>query len=277
MPPAIDAVYDPLPMQAKTYPSFGKCIYCLEVFPPSELTDEHIVPLQLEGSMIIEKACCEPCRKMSNTFEHKAMYADLLVPRIILRLKRARRKSTPPSLPPAILNPSDGYPEEQALEKETVLAVEQYPPTLQTIGLPRAGILAGIERGDSLTDVRMHHAETGKPWSPPAAKIATRHLHDHTAMALSVLKIAYCFAVAERGLDGFDTRPVLDILTGKRSDIYNFVGMEPAQQIRRRRHLHFLSIKTVQRRIVVYVYLLGGYGTPVYEVVLEESQPQQKL
>lgn len=272
--PAIDNVLDPLPMTPKTYPSFGKCIYCLKVFPPNELTDEHIIPLQLEGSVVIEKACCELCRAMSNTFEHKAMYADLLVPRIILRLKRARRKSTPPSLPPAILNPSEGYPEEMALEQEVILKVEQYPPILSITGLQRAGILAGTERGGSLQKPRTYTVHTGKPWQPLGGSIATKHRYDHTSMALSVLKIAYCFAVAEKGLDGFDTAPVLDILFGRRSDIYNFVGMEPAQQVRKRRHLHFLSIKTVQRRIVVYVYLLGGYGTPAYEVVLEENKSE---
>jgi hypothetical protein len=267
MPTAIDNVIDPQRVAPKIYPSFGRCIYCLEVFPPDELTDEHIIPLQLEGGWVIEKACCEPCRKMSNTFEHKAMYADLLVPRIILRLKRSRRKSAPPSLPPAILHPPE-HPKEFALEKETILSVEQYPPILEIVGLQRAGILAGVERDGSLSNFRIYSAHTGKTWTPPAPGIATKHLRDHTALALTVLKIAYCFAVAELGLDAFDTGPARALLRSERDDIYNFVGMEPAQQILKRKHLHFLSLKRIKQRVVVHVYLFGGYGIPAYEVVL---------
>jgi 5-methylcytosine-specific restriction endonuclease McrA len=49
------------------YPDPGACIYCGKVTPP--MTDEHIIPLSLNGHMIFRRASCERCRKATHAFE----------------------------------------------------------------------------------------------------------------------------------------------------------------------------------------------------------------
>ena len=50
-------------------PSKGACIYCHR--SGVRLTDEHILPLSLGGSHVIEKASCDDCAKITSKFEGK--------------------------------------------------------------------------------------------------------------------------------------------------------------------------------------------------------------
>ena len=83
-------------MPRRRFPSLGRCIYCLRRFPPEDLTEEHIVPEGLNGSLMFEKAVCGTCRtKTSQTYENKALNKELYVPRRILELRKQKRKKKP--------------------------------------------------------------------------------------------------------------------------------------------------------------------------------------
>lgn len=50
-------------------PSKGACIYCHR--SGVRLTDEHILPLSLGGSHVIEKASCDDCARITSKFEYE--------------------------------------------------------------------------------------------------------------------------------------------------------------------------------------------------------------
>ncbi|MGZ5817880.1 MAG: HNH endonuclease, partial [Burkholderiaceae bacterium] len=208
-------------MLSKNYQGFGRCIYCTQVFPTNELTREHIVPLALNGTLVIENAACKPCQTRSNeSYENAALQANFLVPRLLLELKR-RKKKVEKHLPlVAIGNVANDATAIFDLE----LDLAQYPPYIPFLRLKLPGRLEGIERDGNLSEVRTQFVPIQKASSVPLSGITTRTKLDHTAFGLTVAKIAFCFAIAERGLEAIDLSELRDLLLGKRSDLYNYVG-----------------------------------------------------
>lgn len=75
----------------------GHCIYCRST---EELSDEHVIPYSLGGRIILNKASCADCARITSDFERK-LARDLLGP---VRAKegapsRTKRKSRPTHFP----------------------------------------------------------------------------------------------------------------------------------------------------------------------------------
>src|SRR4030088_2476375 len=90
-------------MLPRRYSLNGRCVYCGKKFTPKQLTDEHIVPLTLNGDWVIVMGACDPCARLSNIlYEEKALHSDMIrVPRAILELKRRKAKEKGPiEMPP---------------------------------------------------------------------------------------------------------------------------------------------------------------------------------
>src|SRR5712672_2024078 len=56
-----------IPTPAVTFDPVGRCIYCGAT--GVDLRDEHIVPLSLNGTMILPRASCRECEKITTRFE----------------------------------------------------------------------------------------------------------------------------------------------------------------------------------------------------------------
>lgn len=50
------------------YPSVGQCIYCGAT--KNKLSDEHVIPIALNGGMLLPKASCEQCARITHKYEH---------------------------------------------------------------------------------------------------------------------------------------------------------------------------------------------------------------
>lgn len=262
-----------LPMRKAEYHLASQvCIYCLGEFQKSDLTDEHIVPLHLEGNMVLRKAACRVCAERSNRYEARALHCDLLEPRLLLALKRARAKKRKkiPELPPVFIGDGMGANSD---EFNFRLAVEDYPPIIKMFAMEPAGLLVGRARGGELKNFKMVAYHIPRRTSNRRHGITTRTKHDHTSFSLMLAKIGYCYAVAELGIDGFDGRAIRDILMGRRSDIYNFVGGPYDNEYLPRTHLHNLKLKyrNCDKMTTVIVQLFSVYGMPAYEIVVESK------
>jgi hypothetical protein len=243
-------------------PEAGKCIYCLKAFPEGELTREHIIPLALHGEMVIQHSVCEPCRDKSNrVYENPALQADFLVPRLLLELRR-RKKQEKKELPPVAVGDlvSQGALEEFSIRLE----IEQHPRIFSLIMPTVAGKLVGIDRGSTLRDPRVGFINLGGDKN--ATGVTTRHAMNPTAFSLTLAKIAYCFACAERGLGGLDE--IRDLLAGNRDDVYNFVGSWSKKQQLTKKYLHNLYFRERGENLTVLVHLFASCGMDPYEVVV---------
>jgi len=255
-------------MPARIYPAPGSCIFCL-VQLPGRATDEHIIPFALSGigEIIIKDGACESCQRQFNTaFENPALQADFLVPRVMLDLKRRRRSKGPKSLPPIARSQPLDVSADQFTE---YLSPEDYPPLFNMTLPSPAGRLVGIERTGELNEFQIIAVKTGKPKHVTLnSDILTRHPMEHTATSTTLAKIAYCFAVAELGLDGFDGAEIRDLLMGRRDDTYNFVGSILKAEHVCRQYLHSLQVKRRDNWITVVVVLFASFGAPAFEVVV---------
>ncbi|WP_298258762.1 hypothetical protein [Bradyrhizobium sp.] len=256
----------------KPYPSLGKCIYCLKKFQPIELKKEHIVPLGLNGIWVIKEATCEPCRRLtSEGYENDAMQTSFLLPRLMLELKR--RKKTAKKLPIAYSEytahlASVGHLDPLELE------LSQYPPIVQFPDFKNAaGKLIGIDHTNMFNgEIRFWFRNVSDlinyRSNPPPGKTSIREVTKPGAMATTVAKIAYCFAVAERGLEAFHGDEIRQLLRCERDDVFNFFGATLTGESLPSGRLHWIATRERGSFMTVIVHLFSSLGAPTYEVVV---------
>jgi HNH endonuclease len=117
-------------MQPRRWSLNGQCVYCGNKFPLDELTDEHIVPLTLNGDWIIVKGACNTCASKSNKlYENKALQSDTIrVPRAILDLKRRRAQKKGPIEMPPIFPYGTAAQTSVDLSEYRKVEIADYPP-----------------------------------------------------------------------------------------------------------------------------------------------------
>jgi len=252
-------------MVPKKYPSFGKCIFCGAT---ENLTTEHIVPEGLtgKGEMVIENGSCRRCNNYANeAYEQPALKADFLPVRHMLQLRRKRRgrKTSPRKMPPVSLTAVAPGPD-VVLDQE--LPPENYPPLCEFICHEPAGLLLGVDRSGDKRTFRALYVHLGLPGTRPQSAL-TRHTHVMGAPEKVAAKMAYCWAVAEKGLGAFDTTDLLDLLCGRRDDVFNFVGSPVEPERLAKLHLHKFYFRKRGDFVTVLVHLFASFDGPLYEIV----------
>ncbi|PDS69211.1 hypothetical protein CO651_24565 [Rhizobium phaseoli] len=250
-------------MPVRNYPSSGECVFCLEKLSPECLTDEHIIPLALNGSYVLKRAACVDCARYCNRrFEQPALNADFLVPRLMLDLRR--RRKTPKKLPLLGLG-AEGSNDFLWVEAQAAL----YPPIITLLAFQPAGLLTAVDRGGSLTNFRIQDYLLPRGLGAlEFSNFTTRHPHEHTAFSLSLAKMAYCFAVGELGVTGFEGADIRDLLFGRREDTYNFVGGIAQKEHLSGANLHGLYIRRRGDFVTAVVHLFASCGMEAYEIVV---------
>jgi hypothetical protein len=251
----------------KTHPSPGKCIFCMSLPDGQKLTDEHIIPKMLSGTgeLLIKDASCLSCNGHANKrYEQKAANADFLVPRVLLDLKRRKAGKGPKLLPPVALGDAT---EDNAADFIHQLQAEEHPPIFSLLSFPPPGFLVGEDRGSSLTTVSIKMVNMGLAGSR-ATGVTSQAPMNHTAFLLSLAKMAYCYAVAELGLNACNGNALRDLLLGRRDDVYNFVGDANRDEPLSGRHLHSFYLRRKGNLISVIVHLFASFGCSAYEVVV---------
>ena len=260
-------------MNARVYPSLGQCIFCGSV---DDLTDEHVVPEALSGigQIIIERGSCRSCNNYANeNYEQPALKADFLPVRHMLELKRKRRgRQQAPRRMPRVSYAADidsvgseGF--------DVDLSPDEYPPIFSFVVHPPAGLLVGEDRSAGSPSVRvgmLHLATPRAATAPP--QVQTREAHILGAPEMTTAKMAYCYAVAERGTDFTDYSDLRSLLTGGRSDVFNFVGEPVVPEKLANNRLHAFYFRERGEFFTVLVHLFASFGGPVYEVVLGRRQ-----
>jgi hypothetical protein len=265
-------------MRKHRYHLEAKCVFCrvdLSGFPPEQRTTEHIIPRALNGTLEIVDGVCDACAKISNKlYEHDALNNDLLLPRRLLALKppRKRGKNQKPRLPlPPVDLGSGSY--------DTYLSDGDHPGLFSLVGFPPPGRLAKVDRGGELSSLFLNvfSIVDGRP------KYETsRQSNDfkNGPFALTLAKIAYCYAMAELGDLAFDGEDIRDLLLGKRGDVYNFVGSTREIATLPSFELHELFFRKKGKWLTVLVHLFASFSRGEcrpYEVVVGQAAPSLRL
>jgi hypothetical protein len=267
-----------LQMTAADYRLGDKCVFCLadlSKLPPEEVTDEHIIPRALNGSLVIRNGVCAPCAKLSNkNYENIALNNDLFVARRLLDLKKSRRRGkkqkSPEPLPLVALgNHVTGGEELFNIQ----LSDDEYPDRFSLILFPPPGRLTGEDRGSEIKSIRGQFFDLGSNQGR-RMNVTTREPHVNGPFATMLAKIAYCYAIAEKNFDAFDGDDIRDLLMGRRDDVYNFVGCPAEPEVLSDRPLHALYFRERGDWLTVLVHFFAScHGEPKipttpYEVVV---------
>ncbi len=256
-------------MRDQTYPAVGFCIYCLDrSIPDAELTLEHIIANALSGTLRLPKSACRKCAEYGNKkFEQPALNSSFLLARLLLQL-RAQGKKTSRPLPPVALGCVDISGTNTDIF-DTVISIDEHPKALVFVVFPEAGFLSGIDSPKGLSSLRLSFTSIQSGFkSSPLERVSINSDLNFTALAYALAKIAYAYAVAERGIHGFEGDAIRKLLTGERSDIFNFVGSPQESSKRKYQELHRLSFSVKNGILVVLVHLFSSYGVRPYEVAV---------
>jgi hypothetical protein len=246
----------------KIYPPVGSCIYCGE---ERDLSAEHIIPRSLNGAMLLPKASCGKCRKITAAFE-RTCCRTMFGPFRLRHGFRTRHKEERPSKIDIERTSDSG-----ALESETV----EISRISNLIFFLKFGHTANILLGSPNIDTSQV-----APWIGFAKdgflgeKGWVVGKFDAFAFARMLAKIAHSFAVAELGVSAF-TPLGIDFMSGRANNLSRFVGGHLTDEPRST-SLHFLRLRSHlnmslrQHFVVAHIRLFGCLGAPNYHVVAGE-------
>ena len=246
-------------MPLKNY-TIRKCIYCGAV--NDKLSREHVIPFGLNGEIVLQKASCDDCAKLTSQFERNVLKGQLQQIRAGLGLKT--RRIHPKTFPTTM---------EIAGEKRSVdLPVEEYGA--MTI-LPTFRMPAFLDNRESLhgtldilgvimlritgPDISILHKKYN------AKSIDFRVDFNPGDYIKLLTKIAYGYAVLVYGVDAFEDNYALAIILGNTDEIDKWVGSEPStignEDI-------FINLEKSGRKIIAKIRLFGTRKVPTYIVVV---------
>lgn len=218
--------------KAPIVPSPGKCIYCYEILPPEELTDEHVIPYALAAdTLIFEKSCCKACQKEITRYEQNVLRHQLGAFRAQVDAPTRKPRDRVKKVVIYFVEVDDEANKIRDLGKRTI-PIEDAPLVINLWQSPPARILGEtVSRAD-------------QPWtyfSEKQVASLTKQIREetganHVAMSLGnvnkmhylrfLAKTAHAFVAAKIGPDSFE--PFLtDVILNRSEDVGRYVGDIP--------------------------------------------------
>lgn len=251
----------------------GSCVYCGST---ENLTDEHVVPFALGGNLILPKASCEACAKITSLFERRVTRGFMLPARTVAGLPTRRPKERPTSFGMEVGAPDD--------LRQVEFSVAGFPAFLQLPHFAKPGFFSGppyktgvvIDGIDTIhfgKDPRELAGEMGITSMRQTATIAA------TDFARMIAKIAYCSAIVEYGPLPLDGCPVLPFILGSADDGNVWVGSADFQTELERRGAHVVLYTVPMRSdanpketiLLSRVKLFANAGARGYEVIVHRT------
>ena len=264
------------------YAPVGQCIYCGIVDVPEGMKrfhDEHIVPLALNGALVLPEASCQQCERIIN----KEIENRLLTEEYgRFRMKHGLPTRRPKNRKKTVKLPSvtGGWVEVPASEYSAPIPLYQFQAARILSGAPPVPnshawtINKVLVDGDEETRLQKKYPLWNKTQTFRAMPYQ---------FARFIAKAAHGFAVANLGVDCFE--PLAnDIILGRSDDYFRLVGSEhrePPSSGWPSGGQHHLSIAVQFVRdnvglVVVDVKLFASLDTPVYHAVVGEVEPLGK-
>jgi hypothetical protein len=241
-------------LDAKTYAAVNRCIYCGMTPSPEFLSDEHIVPLGLNGNLVLPKASCFECGRVTGTVIEQEILRKMFIDiRTHDQMRTRRPKDRPKKLRVGL------FRRDKSFEKWENVPVLDHPFALC---LPNFGVPTELTGGP-------HHDKFEMDGIGLYAPAEFKHRLDrlgagaayvqmfHPEMFCRMLaKLAHSYAIAELGFGGFE--PFLpDVILGRTPSISRFVGGFPDLRTPTEQ-LHTLSISRARGFVDVYLRLFAS-------------------
>lgn len=259
--------------ERKSYGPVGRCIYCEPDARPDHdtLQREHIVPYGLNGNVVLPRASCPSCAKVTGGVESFCLRQMFIEARTHLGLAtRGHRRNKKPRPPLRVKHDEPSNPFQRWQE----LPAEDHPFALMTLDFSPAGLLSGRAPGADPPEIRgclIPSPGFAERFSKLPLTASTSYKVDTDLYARMLAKIAHSYAVAEYGYVAFD--PFLPrIILGKSNDIFHYVSGLRGEALRPRPILHSIEVQERQSLVVALVWLFAFMGAPAYEIAIGRAR-----
>lgn len=254
----------------------GKCIYCGTT---ESLTDEHIIPLSLNGTMLLPKASCNECAKKTSLYERRVTKGFMQNARIVGKLKTRKPKGRPKSLFMRLQDKKNQVITKELLVENCIsdLHLPMFIPSrfLEGTLFRKEGaeirgfftIFVGSEASNLAGFLEKHDAKGMQG----EARV------DAISFGRLLAKIAHGYLVAEEGIFPAEQSPILPIILGNATDISDWIGSCdkcPLDESATADDLfHSIALITnpdheLGAAKIVYIKLFAGWGAQItYAVV----------
>ena len=251
----------------------GKCIYCGST--AGKLTEEHVTPHGLGGSLVLLEASCGDCRDVTSALELKILRQEFFAARAAMRTKTRRPKER--LEPQPIRIQKDG-------EIRTIKALWQ--DQWKVIRLPIFPLPAHIDDRPYSGGISSHSMDIFE-LGERADDVAKKHGAHRVVMpdcpleefARFVAKIAYGYAVERYTLEAFDEIFITAAILGKTNDIGRWVGCTDRRQFPVRKE-HNISVGfgiiPGSEDVIVKVKMFPQFDGAEYIVVVGRMKPEYR-
>jgi len=250
------------------YPPVGECIYCGAT---ASLSDEHVIPYGLSGTLVLPQSSCGACADITSGFEGAVQRGFMHDARVVGDFPSRRKRSRPTTIEARLLA-DDGT--------ATVHDVEasEAPGFMTLPTFARATVLAGKPSIQGINLVGVELLNFGKSPDQFAADYGATGIQnvsnvDATAFARLLAKIAYGYLIAELGLFPRAESPLVRLIAGEADDGGCWIGsVDFTLEIEKKGPRHALSIVRLETSdattaYVVRVKLFANTGCTGYEIL----------
>lgn len=253
------------------FPNVGKCIYCNSTVPP--LTREHVMPQGLGGNdapvgaheaLVLQKASCESCRKITRNFEDACLTNNFGLTRYREGLRRKDRLRHTTKVK------QDGKTVEARIDD---LAAFMALPVISHATIYERNYNGGIPSAD-IRFIRTHGADRNRKsqWKE-VTETEVPMQYSLKAFLQLLAKIAHGVTVGRYGIDGF-TPTLQGLIRGTDSNFATWIGSNPNTRDDMwgtKNELHKLQQENTEIFGVIYelvwIRLFSSFKVPTYYVI----------
>lgn len=247
----------------------GQCIYCGS---QDSLSDEHVIPFGLGGTLILPKASCQSCANITKVFEQRLLRGHWWAYRRKVGMKSRHPTEQPDTFPVIFEYPSGEKVREQISPEEypfLLICDFDVPSFLNgsfVPGVPVAKVfLKPLVPAHEMPHVKRH----GIKGIPKLTIEMNFNVEDFVRL---LAKIALAYAIGRRSLSAFAEIFVKEIVCGLTDGALSYVGRSiiTSMNVSGVGHVHALREETHGDLLIVYIVLFQKLdkNMPVYQVVV---------
>jgi len=249
----------------KRYAPVGRCIYCGS---KEELSDEHIIPYSLSGPTVLPDSSCKNCGKITGAVEGIVLREHAMrAVKSGLGFKSRRPKEAPTTSTLRFVK--------EGKEQTVVLSLSEHPLFLVMLEFSPPQFISNVPYKNGVVARGYRLISFGKNPDKVAKDLETKtitwkQISQPVAFARMVAKIAYAFAVGEKGLDSFEEVFVIPAILGHCDDIGRWVGSQQNEAPKYPGVVHRLSCQVDHGSgiVSVIVHLFSNSDSPSYLVIV---------
>jgi hypothetical protein len=242
------------------YPAVGKCIYCLGL---QALQTEHIVPYSLGGSMLLPKASCGDCGKVTSAFEGRVAGGMFKAFRAKINAPTRSKVGHPTEFPTTFFDLTT------VSTQRKLLSIGEIPGFLQVMYIDHEAGLVSKKPTSPIV-----HVEFGWVSNSAVSDSKDRDFQKSVHCDLNIeafvrmlAKIGHAYVWAELGGEGWEPLLVPLIISAK-GKWENFIGKSPVSIPPAMLAIRILHRDNDSLITVLMTHPFLAQSGPVYEVVV---------